>query len=480
MFNIGALAQTPAVAFVVRVAPTPHRFEVSNVELQLLIPLLIGLLLIALTVGLSVRRRALKQDERKKLDRDSLLPPSQREAAEEAGAPVRDTEELSLRELKRTRSSKLSEEFKDSEAARKAREWRKGAQQERLDDVVSEPEGTPPVPATEKDEGSAEAESRSAAEVPSTEKVEPSEPEEAQPQALEDGLAKTRKGGFIGRLKGVFSQRRVLDDDAIEAIEEVLFTADIGASTSQHLLQLVEERLSEGETAPDEIWDLLKAECSAILESSARTFEVATDAPPFVVLVVGVNGVGKTTTIGKLAARYQQEGHKVMMIAGDTFRAAAVQQLQEWSSRVGCGFHRGADEADPSGVIYEGIERARKEGYTLVLADTAGRLHTRTPLVDELKKIVRVAGKAHEGAPHETVLVLDANTGQNAIQQARQFGDAVDLSGLVLTKLDGTAKGGVILGVSRELRLPVYFIGIGEGVRDLRPFDAQEFVDALF
>lgn len=447
-------------------------------ELQLLIPLLIGVLLIALTVGLSLRRRALKQDENKKLDRESLLPPSQREAADDASAPVRDTEELSLRELKRTRSSKLSEEFKDSEAARKAREWRKGAQQERLDEVVSGSDsasGEATGGAAEDVDASASATERAA-----EQEVAPAEREEGQPQALEDGLSKTRKGGFIGRLKGVFSQRKVLDDEAIEAIEEVLFTADIGASTSQHLLQLVEERLSEGEAAPEEIWDLLKAECSAILTSSARSFEVATEEPPFVVLVVGVNGVGKTTTIGKLAARYQREGHKVMMIAGDTFRAAAVQQLEEWSSRVGCGFHRGADEADPSGVIYEGIERAKKEGYTLVLADTAGRLHTRTPLVDELKKIVRVAGKAHEGAPHETVLVLDANTGQNAIQQARQFGEAVDLSGLVLTKLDGTAKGGVILGVSRELRLPVYFIGIGEGVRDLRPFDAQEFVDALF
>lgn len=461
---------------------------------QLLIPLLIGVALIALTVGLSLRRRALKRGTRRKLDRDALLPPSQRDDLSEAAAPVRDTEELSLRELKRTRSSKLSDEFKDSEAAKRAREWRKGAQQERLDEVVdssapdeSGDEGEAPVeagrpqkvaesthaeaPASGEESGSAEDSEPAAAEA---------RQEEPAAQALEDGLSRTRKGGFIGRLKGVFAQRKVLDDDAIEAIEEVLFTADIGASTSQHLLQLVEERLAEGEAEPDEIWQLLKAECSSILESNARSFEVKTDAPPFVVLVVGVNGVGKTTTIGKLAARYQREGHKVMMIAGDTFRAAAVQQLEEWSERVGCGFHRGDDEADPSGVIYEGVEKATREGYTLVLADTAGRLHTRAPLVDELKKIVRVAGKAHEGAPHETVLVLDANTGQNAIQQARQFGEAVSLSGLVLTKLDGTAKGGVILGVTRELKLPVYFIGIGEGVRDLRAFDAQEFVDALF
>lgn len=403
---------------------------------------------------LARRSRRLPSDQKGTLD----AAPPQLESKERATVerPVEDVEGLSLRELKEARGARLSEDYKSSEEARAAKDFRKGAQEA--------PTGVPPEP---RDTSSKDAPAR------------PAPVKETPAATLADGLERTRSGGFVGRLSKIFAGRETLDAAMVEQIEEVLFTADIGASTSQYLLQKVEEAISSGQATPDQVWGILRHECAEILASGEGTLSVD-GASPYVILVVGVNGVGKTTTIGKLAARYQREGKRVMMIAGDTFRAAAVQQLEEWSKRVDCGFFRGPDEVDPSGVIFDGIQKAREEGYDVVLADTAGRLHTKAPLVDELKKIARVAGKAMDGAPHETVLVLDSNTGQNAIQQARLFHDAVPLTGLVLTKLDGTAKGGIVLGITRELQLPVYFVGIGEGIRDLRPFRPQEFVDALF
>lgn len=379
--------------------------------------------------------------------------------------PLEDTEGLSLRELKAAKGARLSEEFKSSEAAKAQREYRKGAQ-----DAPASAEVPQRAPTLKEEH----------IEVSERDLEVPSAPEaEEAPASLEGGLARTRDAGFIGRLASVFKGKERLDDDLIESIEEVLFTADIGASTSQYLLEVIESSIAKGESSVDQVWALLREACEQILSAADKKLVVRGEAP-FVILFVGVNGVGKTTTIGKLAAQYQNEGKKVLMVAGDTFRAAAVQQLEAWATRVDCGFHSGEEDADPSGVIFGGIERAKREGYDIVLADTAGRLHTRAPLVDELKKIVRACDKAMDGAPHETVLVLDANTGQNAIQQARMFHEAVNVDGLVLSKLDGTAKGGIILGITRELSLPVYYIGIGEGVRDLRPFDPEEFVDALF
>lgn len=392
--------------------------------------------------------------------------------------PVEDTEHLSLRELRQARGAKLSEDFKSSEDARAQKEFRKGSQ-DRPESAASLADVEPRESQTAIGDGATTS--------PDAEASTPARPDQAAVTApaddvavsLDRGLERTRSGGFIGRLSQIFGTSETLDDAMVEQIEEVLFTADIGASTSHYLLDLIQQAIRSGEARVEDVWAMLRAECEKILADSQGAL-VITDAKPFVILVVGVNGVGKTTTIGKLAARYQREGKRVMVVAGDTFRAAAVQQLQEWATRVGCGFHGGAEEADPSGVIFDGIQKAAAEGYDVVLADTAGRLHTRAPLVDELKKIVRVAGKAADGAPHETLLVLDSNTGQNAIQQARLFHEAVQLSGLVLTKLDGTAKGGIVLGITRELRLPVYYIGIGEGIRDLRPFRPSEFVDALF
>ena len=303
-------------------------------------------------------------------------------------------------------------------------------------------------------------------------------PEPTPTKTLSEGLEKTR-GGFFARLGDLFSSSTKLDDEVVEELEELLFTADIGVKTSQHLLQKVQERIdADGVTDPQAVYGFLRDEMSALLRANHQPLVL--DASPFVMLMVGVNGAGKTTTIGKLAAQFQAEGKRVLMVAGDTFRAAAVGQLERWSERVGCGFHRGADEVDPSGVIYDGIARGVAEGFDVILCDTAGRLQTKAPLMDELRKMGRVSGKALDGAPHATVLVLDANTGQNAIQQAKLFSEAVPVTGVVLTKLDGTAKGGVVLGLSQELGLPIHYIGIGEAVEDLRPFDADEFVDAIF
>ncbi|MCD6496720.1 MAG: signal recognition particle-docking protein FtsY [Deltaproteobacteria bacterium] len=296
---------------------------------------------------------------------------------------------------------------------------------------------------------------------------------------LTKGLSKTRKG-FVARLGRLFRGKKELDPNLLEEIEEVLLTADIGVKTSQKLFEELKDALDRKSLQDQEsIWRFLKTRASQILMVDASALDLDA-ARPFVILTIGVNGVGKTTTIGKLAAKFHQQGKSVLLAAGDTFRAAAVEQLQVWGQRVGVEVVQGKAKTDPSAVIFDAIKKARDENIDVVIADTAGRLHTKVGLMDELKKVHRVMGKAQEGAPHETLLVLDATTGQNAIQQALLFKEAVSFSGIVLTKLDGTAKGGVILGVCDELNVPVRFIGIGERTEDLRDFSADAFVDALF
>lgn len=304
------------------------------------------------------------------------------------------------------------------------------------------------------------------------------EQEVAQAKTLEDGLAKTRTG-FIQRLSGLF-QKETLDDDIVEEVEEVLFTADIGPSAAQKIMNALEEELEKDEkNDPSAVWRFVRSYVEELLASREETLDVGTHQP-FVMLVIGVNGVGKTTTIGKMASKYKRQGKSVLMVAGDTFRAAAVEQLEVWGERTGIDVYKGKEEQDPASVVYEGVEKAVKDEIDVVICDTAGRLQTNVNLLDELGKMSRVAGKVVEGSPHETILVLDANTGQNAIQQAKLFNEAVDISGIVLTKLDGTAKGGVILGICDEIDAPIRYIGIGEGVADLREFDSGEFVEALF
>ncbi len=295
---------------------------------------------------------------------------------------------------------------------------------------------------------------------------------------LEQGLAKTR-GGFVARLGTLFSKKKI-DDELLDEIETVLFTADIAPKTAEKIFQQVKNALSRGELSDAEaIWSEIRQASAAILAVEAPPLRFDR-TKPFVLLTIGVNGVGKTTTIGKVAAKLTREGRSVILGAGDTFRAAAVEQLEIWGERAGAPVVKGEAKRDPSSVIFDAIERGVADNADVVICDTAGRLHTKVDLMDELKKVRRACDKALQGAPHETWLVLDATTGQNAIQQAQMFKQAMDITGIVLTKLDGTAKGGVILGIADELGVPVRYIGIGERVEDLREFDARAFVDALY
>jgi fused signal recognition particle receptor len=273
-----------------------------------------------------------------------------------------------------------------------------------------------------------------------------------------------------------------IDDQLIDELEAVLFTSDIGARTADRLLEdLKMRRKTEGLKTPQEVIESLRNQISKILDlPSSGLFEGLQPGKTKVVMVVGVNGVGKTTSIGKLAHGARQRGHSVLLGAGDTFRAAAVEQLEVWAERSECEFVHGADGVDPSSVLFDAVKKGVEQNMELVICDTAGRLHTRAELMDELKKMYRVIGKAAEGAPHEVILVLDATIGQNAIAQARTFVDAVPVTGIILTKLDGTARGGVIAGICDELKIPVRYIGVGEGLDDLRGFVAADFVDALF
>jgi fused signal recognition particle receptor len=302
-------------------------------------------------------------------------------------------------------------------------------------------------------------------------------------RTLAAGLEKTR-GGFMARLNSLFSGGKLVDDSVLADLEEVLFTADIGVKTATGLLEGARERVKRRELSdPTRLKAVLREQIERIL-----ALDGATSSPglavgpqrPYVVMVVGVNGSGKTTTVGKLAAKLKQAGHSVLLGAGDTFRAAAGEQLEIWAERVGAPIVRGKEGSDPASVCFEAVKRGVEEKVDVVLCDTAGRLHTKTPLMEEMKKVKRVMAKAAEGSPHEVLLVLDATNGQNAIAQARQFHEALGVSGIVLTKLDGTAKGGVIIGICDELKLPVRYVGVGEKVADLKAFQPHEFVEALF
>lgn len=298
-------------------------------------------------------------------------------------------------------------------------------------------------------------------------------------KTLREGLARTNEG-FVKKLGKIFGGAKALDDDLLGDIEEALFTADIGVRTSQDLVQGIYDDMSKRALKdPAKVWKALKGRIAAILEKDFAPLDLEAQHPT-VIMVVGVNGAGKTTSIGKLAKRYTDAGKKVLLAAGDTFRAAAVEQLEIWGQRAGVEVVKGKPQQDPSSVLFDAAKQAREGGYDLLIADTAGRLQARKELMEELAKIHRVMGKAMPGAPHEVWLVLDATNGQNAISQAKIFTEMVDVTGIVLTKLDGTAKGGVVIGISDEMQLPVRFIGIGEKVGDLRPFEAGAFVEALF
>jgi fused signal recognition particle receptor len=300
-------------------------------------------------------------------------------------------------------------------------------------------------------------------------------------EGMRRGLAKSRETeGFFGRLRALISGKREIDATLVQEMEEVLLTSDVGVETTALLMDRVKQGLARGELSDAEkVWEALRSEALKILEVDGRRGGIALRGKPTVVLLVGVNGAGKTTTIGKLATKLRANGQHVVLAAGDTFRAAAVQQLVVWGERVGCKVVKGKDGADPGSVVFDAIKQAQDEGADIVLADTAGRLHTKTNLMTEMKKIAKTAEKALPDAPHEILLVMDATTGQNALAQAKEFKEALPLTGIVLTKLDGTAKGGVVIGVAHALSLPVRFVGLGERAEDLREFAAEPFVEAL-
>ena len=297
---------------------------------------------------------------------------------------------------------------------------------------------------------------------------------------MKQGLSKTRQGlgkGMADLLVGA----KEIDDELLEDIETQLLTADVGVEATDTIVQALTERVSRKELIyADALYEALQDELRKLLAPVEQPLEIDTSKRPFVILTVGVNGVGKTTTIGKLAQRYQRDGKSVMLAAGDTFRAAAVEQLQVWGERNNVPVvaqHTGSDSAS---VIYDALESAQSKGTDVLIADTAGRLQNKDNLMNELAKVVRVMKKLDPEAPHEIMLVLDAGTGQNALSQAQTFQEAVGVSGVTLTKLDGTAKGGIIFAIARQLGLPIRYIGVGETADDLRPFAADEFVQALF
>jgi len=300
-------------------------------------------------------------------------------------------------------------------------------------------------------------------------------------RTLAEGLAKTR-GGFMARLNAFIGASKELDEAALAELEEILFSADVGVQTATALLETVRDKLKRRELEDiAKVKAALRVEIERILsQASGAHGGLPEGPPPQVVMVVGVNGTGKTTTIGKLAAKLKAGGRSVILGAGDTFRAAASEQLDVWADRAHVPIVRGKDGTDPGAVLFDAVTRARNEKIDVVLCDTAGRLHTKANLMEELKRLKRTLAKAQEGAPHEVLLVVDATTGQNAIQQARQFHEALGVTGFVLTKLDGTAKGGVIIGICDALKIPVRYVGLGEKVADLKEFDAHQFVVALF
>lgn len=297
---------------------------------------------------------------------------------------------------------------------------------------------------------------------------------------LKQGLSKTSASLGEG-MASLFLGKKAIDDDLLDDLETRLLTADVGVEATTAIIGNLTKRVARKELADSgALYKALQEELVTLLKPVEQSLVIDTAKQPYVILVVGVNGVGKTTTIGKLAKKLQLEGKKVMLAAGDTFRAAAVEQLQVWGERNNIAViaqHTGADSAS---VIFDAVQAAKSRGIDVLIADTAGRLHTKDNLMEELKKVRRVIGKLDETAPHEVLLVLDAGTGQNAINQAKQFNQTVNLTGLALTKLDGTAKGGVIFALAKQFGLPIRYIGVGEGIDDLRPFEAQAFVQALF
>lgn len=384
----------------------------------------------------------------KKPDKEKLAPAPEKRELREGAAPA------PKREEPRPKPAKPEGKEPSKKEAEKPAQKREEPEAEEVDVPI---EAEPPVPSR------------------------PSITHARDVAGLRRGLAKSRgEEGFFGKLKALISGKKEISPAIAEEIEEILLASDVGVPTTQAMLERIKESLGKADLLDSSrVWEALRGEAKRILEVDGRAGAFPLRGSPTVVLMVGVNGAGKTTTIGKLATKLQADGKKVVLAAGDTFRAAAVQQLVVWGERVGCEVVRGKDGADPGSVVFDAIKKAQETGADVVLADTAGRLHTKTNLMAEMKKIAKTADKALSGAPHEVLLVVDATNGQNALAQAREFKEQLELTGIVLTKLDGTAKGGVILGICDTFGVPVRFVGLGERPDDLRDFSPDEFVEAL-
>jgi fused signal recognition particle receptor len=296
---------------------------------------------------------------------------------------------------------------------------------------------------------------------------------------IKQGLSKTRQN-IVSKVEGLIKSSRALDEDFFEELEEVLIAADIGVYTTQELIKELRRQVKDNRISkPEEVKDSLKNSIAKIMAEVSSPLELAAEGPT-VFLLVGVNGVGKTTTIAKLAYRLKSQGKRVMQAAGDTFRAAAIEQLQIWADRVGVEMIKHHAGADPAAVVFDAVKAAKARRIEFLIIDTAGRLHTKTNLMEEIAKVKRVVKREIDDGPHEVLLVLDATTGQNAVSQARSFKESTDVSGIVLTKLDGTAKGGIVVALARELKIPVKLLGVGEGMQDLEDFSSSDFAAALF
>ena len=317
----------------------------------------------------------------------------------------------------------------------------------------------------------------------SSSKIDPSTSEEAK-QTLDKGLEKSKTSFFSKLTKAVAGKSKV-DDEVLDNLEEILVSSDVGVATTLKIIQRIEKRVAADKyLGTDELNLILREEISALLAETnvdnTTDFEIPSSAKPYVIMVVGVNGVGKTTTIGKMASQYKKAGYKVVLGAADTFRAAAIDQLQVWADRVGVPLVKQQMGSDPASVAFDTLQSAVAQEADIVIIDTAGRLHNKAHLMTELTKVKRVMQKVVETAPHDVMLVLDGSTGQNAFEQAKQFTAATEVSSLAVTKLDGTAKGGVVIGISDQFQIPVRYIGIGEGIDDLQVFHKTEFVDSFF
>jgi fused signal recognition particle receptor len=455
-----------------------------------------GVLLVALFVVRALRRPAQAQQAAPQLPAPAPrveLPPSEAERArrEEADAARQQADQLKRQREEKDRAAKEADDaaararieaearaLKEREEEAKKEQYRaqKAAEQEARERKRREEAETVRLQA----EADARAREDEASRKRAAEDEQRQRIQAQAGQTLAKGLEKTRTQGFVSKLNALFGQTKQVDESVLGQLEEILFAADIGVRTASELVEFAREKLKKNELSDlNKMKAAIRAEIERIVNlPSPRS--LAGGGPPHVVMVVGVNGSGKTTTIGKLAAKASGDGRKVILAAGDTFRAAATEQLDVWAERAKAELIKGKESSDPGAVVFDAVKRAREQNADLVIADTAGRLHTQAPLMEELKKVRRVMDKALPGAPHEVLLVLDATTGQNAIQQAKQFKDMVGVTSIALTKLDGTAKGGVVIGICDELKLPVSWIGVGESVEDLQPFQPKAFVQALF